>query len=138
MNLEFYTKIKIIFFHFCYLFGKKNNFYNFLLKNIKRSNAQVFQDLFVLYHLKNKKFGKFIEIGGGNGKTISNTYLLEKKYKWNGLICEPNTLMQKKIIISRNTKLIKAAITSKCKKLGVFYENKDPYQSSTIQQKKID
>lgn len=135
MNLEFYTKIKIIFFNFGYLFSDKNNFYSFLLKNIKKSNAQVFQDLFVLYHLKNKKFGKFIEIGGGNGETISNTYLLEKKFKWKGLICEPNTLMQKKIVVSRKAKLIKAAITNRCKKSGVFYENIDPYQSSTMNKK---
>ena len=78
-----------------------------------------------------------MEIGGGNGVDISNTYLLEKKYRWKGIICEPNKNLQKQIKLRRSSKLIKLPITYKCSKNFKFYEHLDPYQSSTIKKKKV-
>ena len=129
-NIKFYTKLKIILLNIIFL--NKENVFNFILKNHKKSKSQIFQDLFVLYYSKSKKNGFFIEIGGGNGYDLSNTYLLEKKFKWGGIICEPNTTLQKKISKLRSAKLIKKPIISKCVKNINFYENIDPYQSSTI------
>ena len=131
MTLNFYTKIKILFLNFMF-FSKHASFYRFLLKKIKFSKSQVFQDLFVLYFLNCKKNGNFIEIGGGNGVDISNSYLLEKKHKWNGIICEPNSLLEESIKKNRSAELIKMQITEKCKDKIAFYENKDPYQSSVL------
>lgn len=37
-----------------------------------------------------KTDGFFIEMGAADGRTLSNTYLLEKKYGWKGLCIEPN------------------------------------------------
>jgi len=129
-NIKFYTKLKIILLNIFFL--NKLNVFNFILKNHKKSNSQIFQDLFVLYYTKNKKNGFFIEIGGGNGFDLSNTYLLEKKFKWHGIICEPNKRLQKNISNLRSAKLIKEPITGKCLKNINFYENTDPYQSSII------
>ena len=83
LNLTNLTKIKIfmVFFMKMILF-QKIKFHKYLIKNFKKSFSQVFQDLFGLYFSENKKGGTFIEIGGGDGKIISNSYLLEKKYKW--------------------------------------------------------
>jgi hypothetical protein len=127
-NIKFYTKLKIILLNIFFL--NKENIFNFILKNYKESNSQIYQDLFVLYYSKNKKKGFFIEIGGGNGFNLSNTYLLEKKFKWHGIICEPNKKLQKNISNLRSAKLIKSPITGKCLKKINFYENIDPYQSS--------
>ena len=128
MNLELYTKLKIYFF---YLFSlKERDFFKFLLNNIKFSKSQVYQDLFVIYYSKLKKGGIFIEIGGGNGKTISNSYLHERKFKWNGIICEPNRKLQKQIISIRKAKLEKRSVGELSKKNINFFENNDPYQSS--------
>jgi hypothetical protein len=129
-NIKFYTKLKIILINIFFL--NKENIFNYILKNHKKSNSQIFQDLFVLYYTKNKKNGFFIEIGGGNGFDLSNTYLLEKKFKWDGIICEPNTALQKKISNLRSVKIIKEPITRKCLKNINFYENADPYQSSIV------
>jgi len=129
-NIKFYTKLKIILINIFFL--NKENIFNYILKNHKKSNSQIFQDLFVLYYTKNKKDGFFIEIGGGNGFDLSNTYLLEKKFKWDGIICEPNTTLQKKISNLRSVKIIKEPITRKCLKNINFYENADPYQSSIV------
>ena len=54
------------------------------------SYAQLGQDVFVCERLDWKQNGYFVEIGAGNGKLISNTYLLEKKLNWTGLLCEAN------------------------------------------------
>lgn len=129
-NIKIYTKLKIVLLNAIFL--NKQNIFNFIIKHHKKSKSQVFQDLFILYYTKNKKNGFFIEIGGGNGLDLSNTYLLEKKFKWKGIICEPNTTLQKNISKLRSAKLIKEPITKKCLKNINFYENLDSYQSSII------
>lgn len=49
------------------------------------SCSQAAQDLFVLCALTGKANGTFLEIGASDGKSLSNTYLLEKKFNWSGL-----------------------------------------------------
>lgn len=128
INISTYTKIKafllLVFFFF------QSKFYYFIIKNAKISYSQVFQDLFVLNELGLKKKGTFIEIGGGDGKNISNTYLLEKKYFWKGLICEPDKRLHNKIKKYRKSKIIKNPIVDTCKKVN-FYQS-SLYNSSII------
>lgn len=56
-----------------------------------------------------KRGGYFLEIGGGNGITHSNTYILEKRYNWSGIIIEANPLQCKKI-----SKIRKASVINVC------------------------
>tara|TARA_B100001996_G_C18656459_1_gene591399 strand:+ start:1316 stop:2113 length:798 start_codon:yes stop_codon:yes gene_type:complete len=58
-------------------------------KIAKESFSQIFQDLFVINETNYKKNGYFIEIGAADGMYFSNTYLLESKFSWNGLVVEP-------------------------------------------------
>jgi hypothetical protein len=51
-------------------------------------NGQIHQDQYVLYCLKNKRNGTFLEIGSNDYKFINNTYLLEKSYGWSGIMVE--------------------------------------------------
>ena len=51
---------------------------NFDSENPK-SYSQIGQDLKVLKHFNNKKYGYFIEVGANDGKTLSNTYIFGKK-----------------------------------------------------------
>jgi FkbM family methyltransferase len=53
------------------------------------SNAQLCQDLWVLWETGGKRNGYFVEFGATNGVTLSNTCLLEKAYGWNGILAEP-------------------------------------------------
>ena len=53
------------------------------------SKSQLRQDLFVLSELNFKKKGYFVEFGATNGFDISNSYLLETKFDWNGIVAEP-------------------------------------------------
>lgn len=56
------------------------------------SHSQFGQDLQVIEYFKYKTFGYFVELGAGDGKDLSNTYLLEHCYGWNGLLIEPNPI----------------------------------------------
>ena len=51
-------------------------------------HGQAEQDKFVLSVLKNKTNGYFLEIGSNDPIYINNSYILEKKYGWNGLMVE--------------------------------------------------
>lgn len=50
--------------------------------------SQCAQDLFVEAVTKGKKNGKFLEIGSNHPIVHNNTYLLETKYNWSGLMVE--------------------------------------------------
>ena len=58
------------------------------VENIERNWSQVYQDIFVLSLLDGKRNGTYLEIGGDDGKAISNTYLLETEFDWKGLAFE--------------------------------------------------
>ena len=47
--------------------------------------SQACQDLFVLAALYGLRGGYFLEIGASDGKSLSNTYLLEKFFDWSGV-----------------------------------------------------
>ena len=55
----------------------------------KQSKSQIKQDIFVLSELGFKHGGYFVEFGATNGVDFSNTYLLEKKFGWSGIVAEP-------------------------------------------------
>ena len=52
--------------------------------------GQAQQDKFVLNILKEKRNGYFLEIGSNHPININNTYLLETKYDWKGIMIEYN------------------------------------------------
>jgi FkbM family methyltransferase len=53
------------------------------------STSQMRQDLFVLSELNFRRDGYFVEFGACDGITISNTYLLELRFGWKGILAEP-------------------------------------------------
>jgi FkbM family methyltransferase len=65
-----------------------NNRYFEYFQDIIKNYSQIKQDLKVLSFYNNKQNGYFVEIGANDGVTLSNTYLLEKDYNWNGICVE--------------------------------------------------
>lgn len=51
-------------------------------------NGQANQDKFVLNILKEKQNGFFLEIGSNHPININNSYLLESKFNWKGIMVE--------------------------------------------------
>lgn len=60
-----------------------------LLRALRHSKSQLRQDLFVLSELGLKANGFFVEFGATNGIDLSNTYILEKGFGWQGILAEP-------------------------------------------------
>ena len=55
-----------------------------LSKLLIQKQSQAGQDLFVIAMTQGKKNGTFLELGGYHPFEISNTYVLEKMFGWNG------------------------------------------------------
>ena len=53
------------------------------------SPAQLRQDLFVLSELDFKRGGFFVEFGAADGFNLSNSWLLENRFGWRGVLSEP-------------------------------------------------
>ncbi len=103
------SKKDILFLKFIKEVNKKNNISK-LIQYYSFSKSEFIQDLFVLNQLNFKKRGFFVEIGALDGEIGSNTYLLEKKFAWNGILCEPNKNYVKKIKKKRKAHLVTKAV----------------------------
>ena len=102
------------------------DFYSFIFKNREISHSQLFQDLFVLFKLGNKRKGRFLEFGATNGKELSNSYLLEKNFEWEGVLAEPSPQWEKSLKENRpRTKIINECIYSESGKMIDFFVSKN-------------
>jgi FkbM family methyltransferase len=72
-------------------------FLRFCAKNLHNSKAQLLQDLFVLWHTGEQRGGFFVEFGAADGVHLSNSWLLEKHYGWNGILAEPARCWQNQL-----------------------------------------
>jgi hypothetical protein len=73
--------------------------------NFTQSYSQAGQDLFVLSALDGLCGGRFIDVGCSHPKTLSNTYLLESEFAWNGILIDMDSVV---------VDLCKKERTSKC------------------------
>lgn len=69
---------------------------------LKKSKAQMRQDIFVLTELNFKRNGYFVEFGATNGIDASNTYLLEKEYNWQGILADAGAIWHNRLKTNRN------------------------------------
>ena len=98
---------------------------------IRESTAQLNQDLFVLSETNFKKGGFFVEFGATNGKSLSNTFLLEKKFGWNGILAEPAKVWHKELKYNRNSIIDKRCVWTKTGEYITFNEAEEA-QLATI------
>ena len=55
---------------------------------VKNSYSQAYQESFVMSMLEYKRNGFYVEVGGYDPKSLSNTYSLESEYGWKGFALE--------------------------------------------------
>ncbi len=84
-------------------------FFQFALPLAHHAHGQVMQDLWALWELGSRRDGYFVEFGATNGVTMSNTYMLEAQYGWQGILAEPNPEMHDRLHRTRS-----AQISHKC------------------------
>lgn len=79
--------------------------FDYLTENYHRSSSQNFQDLIVCFLFREETDLYFCEVGACDGIHLSNSYLLEKKYGWSGIVVEPNPLWHQKLQATRDCEI---------------------------------
>ncbi|SHK08359.1 FkbM family methyltransferase [Rhodothermus profundi] len=109
--------------------------YRFLAKIVldaHRSRAQLFQDLWVLYELNDKRGGFFVEFGAADGLYLSNTWLLEKEYGWRGILAEPAPYWHKALRKNRSAIISTACVAGHTGMKVTLYVPKTSAEYATI------
>ena len=86
------------------------------------SKSQIKQDIFVLSETGFKKNGYFVEFGATDGVTLSNTYLLETKFDWKGIVAEPLKSKYSLLIKNRTCHVEDLCVWSESGKILEFNE----------------
>ena len=76
------------------------------------SHSQLHQDFLPIYFLGKSEFGYFVEVGVGDGKSNSNTYLLEKELSYKGILVEPNGKFLDSLVEKREALIFNCAAGS--------------------------
>lgn len=89
------------------------------------SKGENFQDIFVLLILNDRKKGFFVEFGATDGIDGSNTYYMEKKLGWQGILAEPGRCWHKQLEINRTAQISHKCVWSEDQALLPFRETTD-------------
>jgi len=73
------------------------------------AKGQLCQDAWALWASGRKTGGYFVEFGAASGVYLSNTWLLEKKMGWSGVLAEPNPVFHPSLRQNRD-----CTISTKC------------------------
>ena len=91
-------------------------------KNKKGIKSQLYQDVFASFIIGNKFDKTFLEFGATDGIEFSNSYMLENRLGWKGVLSEPSPQWHESLRRNRkNTKIITQCIWSKSKETLDFF-----------------
>lgn len=107
-------------------------FLSYCLARRDWSRAQIMQDLWVCFELAEKRDGFFVEFGSTNGLKNSNSWLLEKKFGWNGILAEPNPIWHSDLAANRCASIEHKCVSSRSGATVTFIttDESDPELSS--------
>jgi FkbM family methyltransferase len=110
------------------------SFMSYCLARRAWSRAQIMQDLWVCFELDEMRAGYFVEFGSTNGLKNSNTWLLEKKFGWSGILAEPNPLWHSELAANRTARIDHRCVSSKSHTTVKFLatDSSDPELSSIV------
>jgi FkbM family methyltransferase len=90
------------------------DFYAQILNEGGNSQSQLFQDIFVDFVFEKQTNKKFLEFGATNGFELSNSWMLEMKRGWKGVLAEPDPQWYEALVRNRpNAKVVSDCIYSK-------------------------
>lgn len=105
-------------------------FLAFCYKHCHRSTAQLFQDLFVAYQLRERTNGFFVEFGASDGIDLSNTFLLERTYRWQGILAEPARIWHERLARNRGCIVDHRCVWHESGGILIFNETSQPELST--------
>ncbi|MCJ2073090.1 FkbM family methyltransferase [Methylobacterium sp. J-030] len=104
-----------------------------VMRNLNRSNAQLFQDVWVLFETGFKSGGYFVEFGACDGVSHSNTLMLEKLYGWSGILAEPAHVWINDLVFNRSCHIDRRCVFKESGKKLIFNQVPGTYATlSTI------
>lgn len=101
-----------------------------LLSLLVESQSQLRQDLLVLARTNYKRGGYFVEFGATDGIKNSNTFLLENKFGWIGILVEPSPIWESNLRANRPNVIVSTkCVWKESGQLIDFIETHDPQRS---------
>jgi len=125
-------KTKVFIHSFLLLIFIARQYFFHALFSLHKSKSQLRQDIFALSMTNFKKSGFFVEFGATDGIYLSNTFLLEKKFNWTGILSEPAKSWHGRLDNNRISLVDKRCIWKKTGDFLEFNEAQDP-ALSTVQ-----
>lgn len=119
---------------FCRLWNKLEiSQKDYISKYLSLYKSQYSQDLFVISQITTKNIPNyFIEFGATDGVNWSNTFLLEKYFNWNGILCEPARVYHERIKQNRKCNIDTRCVYSESRLKIEFCETQDSNDSHKI------
>ena len=111
--------------------SEESSFIDFCMANLHKSRSQLLQDLFVLFQTHQSPNRFFVEFGATNGVDLSNTWLLEKQYGWQGILAEPALGWHAALDQNRRCAVDKRCVWRTSGETIVFNETNEP-EFSTV------
>ena len=89
---------------------------------IELSQSQLGQDLLALATFGPERKGFFVEFGATDGKTLSNTWFLEKYFGWTGILAEPARVWKDNLLKERDCSIDLRCVYKQSGELVTFSE----------------
>lgn len=93
-----------------------------LVNILQNSKSQHGQDIFALSKAEFKSHGYFVEFGATDGRSMSNTLLLEDLFSWTGILVEPARCYHIPLLQNRRAIIDFRAVHNESKQQIIFNE----------------
>ena len=99
---------------------------------ISNAKSQLGQDILALCINGLKRDGFFVEFGATDGVELSNTFLLEKKFGWTGILCEPGNIWHRDLAKNRTCFIDTRCVANKSDELIDFAQAPNAVLSTIV------
>jgi FkbM family methyltransferase len=91
---------------------------------LQKFESQLGQDLLAIVLFGLEHTGYFVEFGATNGRSLSNTWILEKQFGWTGILCEPAKTWHRQLLRNRSCKIDFRCVSNDSGRIVRFSETK--------------
>ena len=104
-----------------------------LIKLYPHSHSQLFQDLAYINFFGPSENGYFVEAGGADGVSYSNSIMFERILGWKGILCEPSRVWHSELANNRVCEIDTRCLSQFSGDRIEFVDTHDPLFSGIVQ-----